>query len=128
MSRIFLYGYWGLWKYSFGVMAAGAPVIAFGKEGVIDTLKCFNFHSSGGATGLLFPSQTVKIFSWSNRIFKEKELYRDFYPELISDWANSFSQDSFKIRFEKTINRVCSEHTNSCDIASSDLRSWSKKN
>ena len=55
--------------------------------------------------------------------FNEKKLWRDLNPELIRCWANSFSQDSFKFRFEKTINRVWSEHIKSCDIATSDLRS-----
>ena len=55
--------------------------------------------------------------------FKEKQLWRDLKPELIRDWANSFSQDSFKFRFEKAINRAWSEHIKSCDIAASDLKS-----
>ncbi len=104
-------------------MAAGAPVIAFGKGGVLDTVKCFNSHSSKEATGLLFPAQTVKSLVEAIEFFKEKELWSDFNAELIRDWANSFSRDSFKIRFEKTINRVWSEHINSCDIATSDLKS-----
>ena len=104
-------------------MAAGAPVIAFGKGGVLDTVKCFNSNSSNESTGLLFSDQTVKSLVEAIEFFKEKQLWRDLNPELIRDWANSFSQDSFKFRFEKTINRVWSEHINSCDIATSDLRS-----
>jgi len=104
-------------------MAAGAPVIAFGKGGVLDTVKCFNSNSSKESTGLLFSDQTVKSLVEAIEFFKEKQLWRDLNPELIRDWANSFSQDSFKFRFEKTINRVWREHINSCDIATSDLRS-----
>ena len=103
-------------------MASGAPVIAFGKGGVLDTVKCVNSNSCKGATGLLFPSQTVKSLVEAIEFFKEKQLWRDLNPELIRDWANSFSQDSFKFRFEKTINRAWSEHINSCDITTSDLR------
>ncbi len=102
-------------------MASGAPVIAFGKGGILDTVKCFNSSSDKDATGLLFSSQTVNSLVEAIEFFKEKELWRDFNSELIRKWANSFSQDSFKLRFEKTINRVWSEHKNSCDITTSDL-------
>jgi glycosyltransferase involved in cell wall biosynthesis len=104
-------------------MASGAPVIAFGKGGVLDTVKCFNLNSAKGATGLLFPTQTVKSLVEAIEFFNEKQLWRDFNPELIRNWSNTFSKDSFKNRFEKTINRVWSEHINSCDIATSDLSS-----
>ena len=104
-------------------MASGAPVIAFGKGGVLDTVKCFNSNPTKGATGLLFSSQTVKSLVEAIEFFNEKQIWRDLNPELIRDWANSFSQDSFKFKFEKTINRFWSDHLNSCDIATSDLRS-----
>ena len=107
-------------------MASGSPVVAFGKGGVLDTVKCFNSNSGKGATGLLFPSQTVKSLVEAIEFFKEKQLWRDLDPELIRDWSNSFSQDSFKDKFEKTINRTWLEHINSCDIASSDLNSLSR--
>ena len=104
-------------------MASGAPVIAFGKGGVLDTVKCVNSNSCKGATGLLFPSQTVKSLVEAIEFFKEKQLWRDLNPEFIRDWSNSFSQDSFKFKLEKTINRVWIEHINSCDITTSDLMS-----
>jgi len=103
-------------------MASGAPVIAFGKGGVMDTVKCFNSESKNVATGLLFSAQTVKSLVEAIEFFNEKKLWRDINPELTRDWANSFSQDSFKFKFEKIINRVWSEHKKSCDIATSDLR------
>ena len=104
-------------------MASGAPVIAFGKGGVLDTVKCINSNSIDVSTGLLFPDQTVKSLVEAVEFFKEKELWRDLEPELIRDRANSFSQDSFKLRLEKTINKAWIEHKNSCDIATSDLGS-----
>ncbi|MBW3042497.1 glycosyltransferase [Prochlorococcus marinus] len=104
-------------------MASGAPVIALGKGGVLDTVKCLNFNQDKDATGLLFYEQTVKSLVEAIEFFNEKKLWREFNSGLIRDWANSFSQDSFKFKLEKTINRVWSEHKNSCDIATSDLRS-----
>jgi len=103
-------------------MASGAPIIGLGKGGVLDTVKCFNSFSGNGATGLLFPHQTVKCMVEAIEFFKEKQLWRELNPELIRDWANSFSQDTFKCKLEEIINRVWREHINSCDIASSDLR------
>ena len=104
-------------------MASGAPVIALGKGGILDTVKCFTSNSNEGSTGLLFSDQTVKSLVEAIEFFKEKQLWRDFNPELIRHWASSFSEDSFKFRFEKTINRAWSEHIKSCDIATSDLSS-----
>ena len=104
-------------------MASGAPVIAFGKGGVLDTVKCFNSNSSKWATGLLFSAQTVKSLVEAIEFFKEKQLWKDLDPELIRDWANSFSQDSFKSRFEATIYRAWTEHKKYCDISTSDLSS-----
>tara|TARA_Y100001968_G_scaffold260578_1_gene248196 strand:+ start:3174 stop:4391 length:1218 start_codon:yes stop_codon:yes gene_type:complete len=104
-------------------MASGSPVIAFAKGGILDTVKCFTTNSDKGATGLLFSAQTVNSLVEAIQYFKEKQLWRDFNPELIRAWAESFSQDSFKLRFEKTINRAWREHRNSCDIATSDLKS-----
>jgi len=129
MSRCRAFVYAGIEDFGIApveAMASGAPVIAFRKGGVLDTVKCFNYNSVKGATGLLFPSQTVKSLIEAIEFFKEKQLWRDLNPELIRDWSNSFSQDSFKNRFEKTINRVWMEHINSCDIAISDLSSSSR--
>ncbi len=130
MSRCRAFVYAGIEDFGIApveAMASGAPVIAFGKGGVLDTVKCFNSNSDDGATGLLFPDQTVKSLIEAIEFFKEKQLWRDLNAELIRDWSNSFSQDSFKKRFEQTINRAWREHKNSCDIATSDLSSSSRK-
>ena len=91
-------------------MASGAPVIAFGKGGVLDSVKCFNSDSKNDATGLLFSAQTVKSLVESIEFFNEKQLWREITPELTREWANHFSQDSFKFKFEKIINRAWKEH------------------
>jgi len=130
MSRCRAFVYAGIEDFGIApveAMASGAPVIAFGKGGVLDTVKCFNSNSDRGATGLLFPDQTVKSLIEAIEFFKEKQLWRDLNAELIRDWSNSFSQDSFKKRFEQTINRAWREYKNSCDIATSDLSSSSRK-
>ncbi len=124
MSTCRAYVYAGIEDFGIApveAMASGAPVIAFGKGGVRDTVKCFNSNSDKVATGLLFSAQTVKSLVEAIEFFEEKQLWRDLNPELIRNWSNSFSQDSFKSRFEKIISRAWREHKNSCDIATSDL-------
>ena len=130
MSRCRAFVYAGIEDFGIApveAMASGAPVIAFGKGGILDTVKCFNYCSDQKATGLLFHEQTINSLVQAIEFFKEKKLWRDFNPELIRDWSNSFSQDSFKNRFQKIINRAWREHMNSCDIATSDLSSSSRK-
>ena len=102
-------------------MASGAPVIAFAKGGILDTVKCFQHYPGKPATGLLFSYQTVKSLVEAIEFFEKKQLWKDLDPELIRDWANSFSQDSFKVKFQKIIYKAWSEYKNSCDIGTSDL-------
>jgi len=126
MSRCRAFVYAGIEDFGIApveAMASGAPVIALGKGGVLDTVKCFNYNSAKEATGLFFTNQTVKSLVEAIEYFNEKQLWRVFNPELIRNWSNSFSQDSFKNKFEKTIIRVWKDHVNSCDIATSDLSS-----
>ena len=130
MSRCRAFVYAGIEDFGIApveAMASGAPVIALGKGGVLDTVKCYNSNSSKVATGLLFHDQTVKSLVEAIEFFNEKQLWRDLNAEMIRDWTNSFSQDSFKKRFEKIIKREWREHMNSCDIATSDLKSSSRK-
>ncbi len=130
MSRCRAFVYAGIEDFGIApveAMASGSPVIAFGKGGVLDTVRCFSSYSEKEATGLLFSAQTVNSLVEAIEFFKEKQLWRNLNPELIRGWSNSFSQDSFKKRFEKTINRAWREHLNSCDIATSDLSFASRK-
>ncbi len=129
MSRCRAFVYSGIEDFGIApveAMASGAPVIAFGKGGVLDTVKCFKFNSAKVATGLLFPTQTVKSLVEAIEFFNEKKLWRDLNSEVIRNWSNSFSQDSFKKRFEKKIITVWRHHINSCDIATSDRSSSSR--
>ena len=130
MSRCRAFVYAGIEDFGIApveAMASGAPVIALGKGGVLDTVKSFKSNSNEQATGLLFPDQTVKSLVQAVEYFKEKQLWRDLNPEFIRNWSNSFAQDSFKKRFEQTISRAWRDHMNSCDIDTSDLTSSSRK-
>ena len=126
MSRCRAFVYAGIEDFGIApveAMAAGAPIIAFAKGGVLDTVKSIKNDHESQATGILFPHQTIKSLVEAIEFFRTKKLWRDFHPELIRHWANSFSEEAFKLKFEKTINKVWSEHQKSCDIGSSDLRS-----
>lgn len=107
-------------------MAAGAPVIAYGKGGLLDTVKCIE-RVSTGATGLLFPHQTVSSLVEAINIFNEKKLWRELTPESIRVWANNFSRDSFKLNFQKALLKAWKTHQRSCDIGVSGLDSFSKR-
>ncbi len=106
-------------------MAAGAPVIAFGKGGILDTVKCFQLEPDN-ATGVLFHQQTVKSLVESIEFFSEKKLWREMNSESIRNWANSFSQDAFNTGLEKALNRAWTAFKHSCDIDTSDLSTCSK--
>ena len=124
MSRCRAFVYAGIDDFGIApveAMASGAPVIALAKGGVLDTVKCFK-KKPERATGLLFADQTVKSLVESIEFFKTKKLWKELKPEFIRESANSFSQDSFNLRFEETLNRLWRRHRKSCDIGSSDLR------
>ena len=101
-------------------MAAGAPVIALGKGGLLDTVKCFQADPNN-ATGVFFNEQTVKSLVNAIEFFCEKKLWREMNSESIRNWANSFSQDAFNSGLEKAINRAWNSFKFSCDIETSDL-------
>ncbi len=72
--------------------ASGAPVIAYGKGGVLDVVE-------NGSTGILAEAQTVEAFTKAVRAFEAATWDRD----AIREKARKFSQDKFKERIETAI-------------------------
>ena len=83
-------------------MAAGAPIIAFKKGGILDTVKCINSEAKI-ATGILFDEQNDKVIRDCINYFEEKKLWLEFSNEDIHLWAENFSIDIFKKKFANFI-------------------------
>ncbi len=100
-------------------MAAGAPVIALGKGGLLDTVRCAA-QGLSSPTGVLFHQQNVLSLIEALNWFEEKKLWNELNPEVLNSWANRFSSDAFKLRFEKLLRRCWSLHQKGLSEASSD--------
>ena len=83
-------------------MAAGAPIIAFKKGGVLDTVKCINSEAKI-PTGILFDEQNDKVIRDCINYFEEKKLWLEFSNEDMHLWAQNFSIDIFKKKFTNFI-------------------------
>ena len=88
-------------------MASGAPVIAYGKGGVLDTINCLtsNDHKKL-SNGILFKNQTTKdiidVIEW----FEDKKIWKKFNPEMLNDYSQQFSIENFITKFEFSINNT----------------------
>ena len=85
-------------------MAAGAPIIAFKKAGILDTVKCINSETKI-ATGILFDEQNDKALRDCIKSFEEKKLWLEFSSEDINLWAQNFSIENFKKKFANLVSR-----------------------
>ena len=85
-------------------MAAGAPIIAFKKAGILDTVKCINSDDKR-ATGILFDKQNDKALRDCINSFEEKKLWLEFSSENINLWAQNFSIENFKKKFANLVSR-----------------------
>ena len=100
-------------------MAAGAPIIALGQGGLLDTVKCAT-KGIESATGVLFRDQKVKSLLEAVIWFEENELWKKMSSESINKWAQKFSIKSFTRHFELVLMEAWQMHLNKLDIASSD--------
>ena len=83
-------------------MAAGAPIIAFNKGGILDTVKCINSEAKI-STGILFDEQNEKVIRDCINYFEDKKLWLEFSNEDINSWAQNFSIEIFKKKFANFI-------------------------
>jgi glycosyltransferase involved in cell wall biosynthesis len=77
-------------------MAAGAPVIAYGKGGVLETVV-------PGETGVFFERQAVD--SLMAAVVEFEALARRFHPEMMRQAALPFARKEFQRRFETLVAR-----------------------
>ena len=89
-------------------MAAGAPIIALGKSGILDTVKCINSNSKC-PTGILFKKQNLRDLKDCVSYFEDKKLWLEFSSDDINLWAKKFSISNFKKKFSDFIDQSLSE-------------------
>ncbi len=85
-------------------MAAGSPIIALRKGGILDTVKCINSNAKN-PTGILFNEQSDRALSDCIKFFEEKKLWLEFSSEDINLWSENFSIENFKTKFSNFINK-----------------------
>ncbi|MFN3209543.1 MAG: glycosyltransferase [Roseovarius sp.] len=78
------------------VMAAGRPVIAFGRGGVLDTVV-------DGETGLFFHEQTVEALTEAVETFESEHMDR-LDSKLVRSHAARFNETNFRSRFIDLLN------------------------
>lgn len=80
--------------------AAGAPVIAYGRGGVTETVL-------PGKTGIFFPTQTADAMVTAVQAFEQRPLLAP--PEDIRHHAENFSEARFRTAFQRSLEQVWSQ-------------------
>ncbi len=112
LSRCRAYVYAGLEDFGIApveAMAAGAPVIALGQGGLLDTVRCIQ-RGDSQPTGLLFPDQQVVSLVAALEIFEQRRLWQQLPAERLRRWAEGFSPLRFRARMEAVIEQSWNRH------------------
>lgn len=91
--------------------AFGRPVIAYGRGGVLETVRpsrCLEASHAEGCTGVFFHEQTPESMVEAIRKFETMELY--FSPSFIRSSVQRFDSVHFKIAMQQFINDSLSDH------------------
>ena len=85
-------------------MASGAPVIAYGRGGLLDTVNCLNDPSTNEiATGILFKKQSsqdiVDTISW----VEDKKIWKNFNAQDLNHFSQKYNPENFKVKIGKYI-------------------------
>jgi len=110
LSRCRAFVYAGLEDFGIApveAMASGAPVIAYGRGGILDTVNCLNNPFKGEIpTGILFKKQTSEDVIDTVNWFEDKKIWNKFNPEILNNYAKKFSPENFLIKLELIINKA----------------------
>ncbi len=85
-------------------MAAGAPVIAFNKGGLKDTVNCLTSNHKF-KTGVLFNYQNAECIYDAINWFENKKAWKDFCPKAINEWSQNFSTEKFYFKFQNFLSK-----------------------
>ena len=110
MSRCRAFVYAGLEDFGIApveAMAAGAPVIAYGRGGILDTVNCLtSYENNVMPNGILFKKQTsndiIDSINWS----EEKKIWKQFNPQNLNDYSYNFSKEKFTSKLNSLINKL----------------------
>ena len=110
MSRCRAFVYAGIEDFGIApveAIASGAPVIAYGKGGILDTVNCLNQNDKEKVpNGLLFKKQTsediIDTISW----FEDKKIWKKFNPEILNEYSQNFNIENFISKFDLIINKT----------------------
>ena len=81
-------------------MAAGAPVIALGKGGLLDTVVDFRQSSKGEfSTGIFFKEQSVACIVDTINWFEDKSIWKQFNSKDINNYSKKFKPEEFTYKF-----------------------------
>jgi len=116
LQRCRAYVYAGLEDFGIApveAMAAGAPVIALGQGGLLDTVRCL---SSGcpQPTGLLFRQQSAASLAAALERFEAGRLWRELPAAGQRQWAERFAPECFQQRMAAELERAWSHHQRRC--------------
>ena len=110
MSRCRAFVYAGIEDFGIApveAMASGAPVIAYGKGGILDTVNCFNQQDKEKiSNGLLFKKQTSEDIIDTVNWFEDKKVWKKFKPEILNEYSRNFSIENFISKFDLIINKA----------------------
>ena len=110
MSRCKAFVYAGIEDFGIApveAMAAGAPVIAYARGGILDTVNCLiEKNNEKIKNGLLFKKQTsgdlFDTISW----FEDKKLWKKFDPETLHEYSKNYSIEKFMNKIDFSINKA----------------------
>lgn len=112
LQRCRAYVYAGLEDFGIApveAMAAGAPVIAYGAGGLLDSVRCLSTGATA-PTGLLFAEQTVASLAAALEHFEAGALWRQLPAEGQRRWAETFAPSAFHRRMLSLLERGWEQH------------------
>jgi len=113
MSRCRAFVYAGLEDFGIApieAMASGAPVIAFGQGGILDSVNCINNCDHNKIpTGILFKRQTSSDIYDTINWFEDKKIWKQFNSESLNYSTQKFSTKNFLRKFDYSINKAWEE-------------------